>query len=168
VKLYVIRHGKAIQRGTISRDEERWLMPDGRAAFRATARLLAERKLELDLIVTSPLIRAVQTADILAEALKYEGDLLVSPELSPGFSREGLLRLVTESSSARRLAIVGHEPDLGDVTASLFSLNGSLTLKKGMVVAMEWDPAAPGTAARFLWAAHKGRLVDAIDAVTGG
>ena len=73
---------------------------------------MLKQGVEPSLILTSPLIRAVQTAEILAETLGYIGPLLVREELGPGFDMQKLQALLNEFQSADEVVLVGHEPDL--------------------------------------------------------
>jgi phosphohistidine phosphatase len=157
MKLYLIRHGTAIARCDEVREEDRWLTPAGRDEFRANARCLAKKGFVPDCIVTSPLVRAVQTADILAEVLDFGGEIRVSRELAPGFSVAGLFRLASSCGAPRSLAAVGHEPDLGEVLARLLGRDDALPFKKGVIVALNLDPAGSGTTARFRWLIHGGK-----------
>ena len=106
-----------------------------------------------DRICTSPLVRAVQTAEILAERIGFRGPLVVTEELSPGFDRAALRKILADCEGAAEVALVGHEPDLGDLVASLLSLRSPSPLKKGGVVALRLP--RPGTldSASFLWSA---------------
>ncbi|GLI37171.1 phosphohistidine phosphatase SixA [Geobacter hydrogenophilus] len=157
MKLYLIRHGEAVERSEEIREEDRWLTAAGRDGVRANVRRLAKKVAVPDVIVTSPLVRAVQTADILAEVLGFEGEVRVSQELAPGFSVEALFRLASACESPRSLAVVGHEPDLGRVLARLLGLEGALPFKKGAIVALKVAPAGSGTPARFRWLIHGGK-----------
>lgn len=84
--LYLVRHAEAIARGTLEPDNHRWLTPDGRRAFYKAARRFAHRlrKGDVEAILTSPLPRAVMTAELLARALRLRGPVEVYTELSPG------------------------------------------------------------------------------------
>ncbi len=159
MKLYVIRHGEAIDRSAAVREEDRWLTPAGRYEFRANARRLAKKGIVPDCIVTSPLVRAVQTADILADVLGFGGEIRVSRELAPGFGVEGLFRLVDANGTPRSLAVVGHEPDLGEVVARLLGIEGALLLKKGVIMALELEPSLSAEPARFRWLIHQGEKI---------
>lgn len=157
MKLYLIRHGEAIERCAEVREEDRWLTPKGRDRFRENARRLAKMGEIPAVIATSPLVRAVQTADILAEILDFQGELRVSRELAPGFGVEGLLRLAAACGMPRSLAVVGHEPDLGEVLGRLLGRGGALPLKKGAIVALKLELAETGTSARFRWLIQGGK-----------
>ena len=157
MKLYVIRHAIAIERGGGIADEDRYLTARGRESFRLNAKAFAKKGIIPDCIVTSPLVRCVQTADILVEALAFSGELKVARDLAPGFDLQGLNRIITSCGGAQKIAIIGHEPDLGILVEALLKLEGSFSLKKGMVVALDLDPQQQNMPARVNWIMHKGK-----------
>lgn len=158
MKLYIVRHGEAIERGGETPDEWRYLTPQGRYLFRKTAKRLKKKGISLDYIITSPLLRAVQTADILAETLKFEGHLVASGDLAGGFDRSKMLNVLAAFPQAKAVALVGHEPDLSVLVGSLLDLRGAFKFRKGGVVALKYDPAAPKTPASFKWMADGSRF----------
>jgi phosphohistidine phosphatase len=162
MELYVIRHAVAIERGGGISDEDRYLTPRGRESFRLTAKAFTKKGIIPDCIVTSPLVRCVQTADILAEALAFSGELLVSRDLAPGFDLAGLYRVITSCGGAQKIAIIGHEPDLGILVEALLKLGGSFSLKKGMAVALDLEPQQQDMPARLNWIMHKGKKTAAV------
>lgn len=164
MRLYVVRHAEAVERGGDLREEDRWLTPAGREVFRKNVRVLVRGGNAIDLIATSPFARAVQTADILAEAIGFAGELIVSRDLAPGFDRDGLARLLATRGPMKRLAVVGHEPDLGLLVASLLGLKEAVSLKKGVVVALTIDPTDAAAPARLRWVAHRGKKLSRIPA----
>jgi phosphohistidine phosphatase len=151
VKLYLVRHAEAIERSATMPDAARYLTPKGRVAFRKIARRVREAGIAPDVIFTSPLLRSVQTAEILAERLKHEGPVVVVKELSPGFDDRALRSLLADAGNPAEAAFVGHEPDLGDLAATLLSLRGDFPLRKGAVLALEVETGVPKGAAKFLW-----------------
>jgi phosphohistidine phosphatase len=157
MKLYVIRHAIAIERGGGIADEDRYLTSRGRESFRLNAKAFAKKGIIPDCIVTSPLVRCVQTADILAEALNFSGELVVSRDLAPGFALQGLFRIIASCAGAQKIAIIGHEPDLGILVEALLKLEDLFSLKKGMVVALDLDPQQQAMPARLNWIMHKGK-----------
>jgi phosphohistidine phosphatase len=157
MKLYVIRHAIAIERGGGIADEDRYLTPRGRESFRLNAKAFAKKGIIPDCIVTSPLVRCVQTADILVEALVFSGELKVARDLAPGFDLQGLFKIIASCAGAQKIAIIGHEPDLGILVEALLKLKGSFSLKKGMVVALDLDPQQQAMPARLNWIMHKGK-----------
>ncbi len=159
MKLVFVRHGAAIDKGPGVSEESRYLTPEGRVYFRKTARTMLKNGIEPSLILTSPLIRAVQTADILAETLSYSGPFLVRDELRPGFAMRSLVRLLTDYHSGDELILVGHEPDLSGIVSQLLSLPGGFAFKKGTAIRVKLDPANLPASASFKWLAAGNKLL---------
>jgi phosphohistidine phosphatase len=149
--LYLVRHAEAIERSGTTPDAFRYLTTKGRLAFREIARRVRKAGIAPAVIFTSPLLRAVQTAEILAERLKHEGQVVVTRELSPGFDLQALRSLLMGAGSPKEAAFVGHEPDLGEVAASMLSLPKGFPLRKGAVVALEVERSVRKGTAKFLW-----------------
>jgi phosphohistidine phosphatase len=140
--LYLIRHGKAAA-GPI--DAERALTADGIAEMRRVARRLAKLGVAFDATLTSPLVRARETADVLAEA-GIAGAVEECAALAPGGTLEQALDRVARASArgAGRIALVGHEPGLSEWAARLAGApSGALELKKGGVVGLELPDRPP-------------------------
>jgi phosphohistidine phosphatase len=138
-RLYVVRHGIADARGTPGiPDNERRLTSEGRKRMRQIARGLRRLEIEPDRIVTSPLPRARETAEIVAEALGMSDRLELSDALHDTRDATAVRDwLLTRSEN--RLMIVGHNPALSELVAQL--LTGSTEpwlceLKKGGVAAL--------------------------------
>jgi phosphohistidine phosphatase len=168
MKLYLIRHAEAVERTGTMPDADRYLTPKGRSAFRGIARLVRGAGIAPDIIFTSPLLRAVQTAEILAERLKYDGTVAVSKDLSPGFDHRALRSLLAEAGNPGEAAFVGHEPDLGDLAAALLALPGGFPLRKGAVVALEVEGNVREGTAKFLWRTDGKGTVTRLSEATGG
>jgi len=151
VKLYLVRHAEAIERSATTPDGSRYLTAKGRLSFRKIGRRVRRAGAAPDVIFTSPLLRAVQTAEILAERLKHKGEVVVARELSPGFDLRALRALLAGAGNPAEAAFVGHEPDLGDIAAALMSVPGGYPLRKGAVVALEADKGVPKGTAKLLW-----------------
>ncbi len=154
--LYLVRHAKAVERAFDIPENNRFLTPDGRERFRDATQKLRKKGMEPEIIVTSPLVRAVQTAEILAEGLSFRGQLPVDETLAPGFDLEGLSRLLSRHPGVKSMACVGHEPDLSELGNRLLQSPGTISLRKGAVLALEWPPEAPTEKATFLWLQSKG------------
>ena len=149
--LYLVRHAEAIERSGTMPDAVRYLTPNGRLVFRKVARRVRQEGAAPDVVFSSPLVRAVQTAEILAERLDHTGPVVVARQLSPGFDRGKLDSLLAEAGNPREAAFVGHEPDLGELAASLLSVAGNLPLRKGAVMALEFEGKRAKWKAKFLW-----------------
>lgn len=136
---YFVRHGKAEAKG--GDDDARRLTAEGRAAFAALARALAP-SLPLRRIVTSPSVRARETADILAAATGAPATL--EPSLAPGRTGpEDLLARGREAGDG--VALVGHNPEMGEAVARAGRVD---RMPPGSIAAVE---AAPGGGFRLLW-----------------
>jgi phosphohistidine phosphatase len=159
MKLVFVRHGAAVDRTSEISEESRFLTPEGRVFFRKTARTMLKNGVEPALILTSPLIRAVQTADILAETLSCCSPLVLRNELQPGFGMQVLARLLDEYHSAGELVLVGHEPDLSTIIAFLMQISGRLSLKKGAAVKLKIDPDNLPLSMEFKWLALGNKLI---------
>jgi len=159
VRIIFIRHAAAIDRSDTIVEEKRYLTPKGRISFRETARTMVKKGIEPELIITSPLLRAVQTADILAESLVYKGSLEALDELEPGFDIDQLRKLLHRYRHISELVIVGHEPDLGSVVTSLLGLDKVFAFKKGSAVRLTIDPTDLRRGAVFKWLALGKKLI---------
>ena len=148
IELYVVRHGIAVGRESPVEDAFRPLTTKGRRRFRKTAKAFSRVARKLDLILTSPLVRAVQTAEILASAAKH-GEVAVLEELDPQVPVETLVEAVAmRTNGAKAVALVGHEPQLSELIAALAGVAPEeLDLKKGAIVRLDMDdPSETGTA----------------------
>jgi phosphohistidine phosphatase len=151
MKLYLVRHAEAIERSGTAPDASRYLTTKGRLAFRKIARRVRKAGVAPAVIFTSPLLRSVQTAEILAERTKHQGAVVVAKELSPGFGLRDLRSLLSGAGNPAEAAFVGHEPDLGDLAATLLALPRGFPMRKGAVVAVEVAESPTKGSAKFLW-----------------
>lgn len=128
-ELLLWRHGLAAERRPDGNDAERALTPEGLRRTRVVAEQLVRLGLACDAMLSSPLRRAVQTADLGVAAGLASGFALASA-LAPGCDPLPLLA----QASWRRLALVGHEPDLGDLASRLLAAPpGTIQLRKAGV-----------------------------------
>ncbi len=131
LRLYFLRHGEAGARVEWQgADSERPLTTVGKARIVREAQTLAVLNLELDAIVTSPFVRAIQTAEIIAQQLNLTNHLNLDHRLAPGFNLEQLAELVTALPEMYGLLLVGHDPSLSDTITRLIG-GGRLHLDKG-------------------------------------
>ncbi len=149
MQLILFRHGPA-GRPDPSRwpdDRARPLTPQGEEKTRAAARGLARTLPDAATVWTSPLVRAIRTAEILTRELDARGPRTVAA-LASGGSERALLELLAAAAAKDpecTLVLVGHEPDLGRLAGSLLGGAGrALPLKKAGACALSFD-GAPGT-----------------------
>lgn len=156
MELYILRHAIAAERGSpeYPGDSERPLTPDGLKKLKRVVRGMKALELSFDLILTSPYVRARQTADVVAKELGLEGALELSALLEPGTDLDGLIaHLGSRKSSVDRILLVGHEPMLSALISLLVSGEQDLeiTLKKGGLCKLAIRAIAPGRCATFEW-----------------
>jgi phosphohistidine phosphatase len=154
LELYLVRHAIAAERGPSYPDDRlRPLTPAGIARFRETVAGLRELDVTIDLIITSPLVRARETAELLAAGLPGKPPIETLEGLAPGGRAAHVVEAITKHARRRqrRLALVGHQPDLGDLGSRLLSARGVLDFKKGGVAFIELDGATPGGPGTLHW-----------------
>ena len=144
MQLYFLRHGEADWPGWTKPDDERPLTDFGKKEVRQVAKFLNRLKVKPDLIVSSPLPRALQTAEVAAQQLKTK--LRQDEALEPGFGINELRTLLKRHRS-KVLMLVGHEPDFSSVISAL--TGASVKLSKAGVALVDIDPEAEE--GRLLW-----------------
>jgi phosphohistidine phosphatase len=134
MQLYFLRHGEADWPGWTKPDDERPLTDFGKKEARQVARFLNRLKVKPDLIVSSPLPRALQTAEAAAEQLKAK--LRQDEALEPGFGISEL-SAVLKRHPLKALMLVGHEPDFSSVISAL--TGGFIKMSKAGVALIDID-----------------------------
>ena len=151
MRIYLVRHAESVDRIPGMHDAARYLSAGGRASFREMARRFRDAGGRPTRIFTSPFVRAVQTAEILSEALQYVGEVAAAPQLVPGFDVDGLNAVLDVCSGAKEVALVGHEPDLGRVLTSLLSLKTPYAMRKGDIAALDLPIAGDPLRPKLAW-----------------
>jgi phosphohistidine phosphatase len=136
MNLYLLRHGLAAEPGThgYSKDSERPLTPEGERKVWKIAEAMEAMELSFDLILSSPYVRACQTAEIVAEALKARKRLELTDDLTPGGSAKELIEFLAQLDPLPEdVLVVGHEPYLSELIGKLISgdAGASVVMKKG-------------------------------------
>lgn len=153
-ELYFVRHAIAAERGDAWPDDsKRPLTDEGASRMRKAARGLARLDVGIDVILTSPLVRARQTADILASALDPRPSIVTIESLAPGAGYTAFVADLEKHARKSRIAVVGHEPGLGELAARLIGSRHAIEFKKGAVCRIDLDQipsAGPGHLRWFL------------------
>lgn len=168
-ELVFLRHGAAESPDAASRagrDEvQRELTAEGRAALRDISAGLARVTDSFDLLLASPLRRAVQTAELLGEA--FDGPpLRTEPALSPGADIDKLAAalatvMATASSGPERILLVGHEPDFSGIIGAALGMDPArVKVRKASAFALEIGAGLQAGAAQLSWALGPGQLQD--------
>ncbi len=152
VKLYLVRHAVAAARGEAYPDDsKRPLTPKGTAAFRKVVAGLDRLGVRVDVVLTSPLTRARQTADVLAKHLRSKAAIVETRCLAPGISAQAVLQELRDYQDRGAIALVGHEPGLGALAARLIGAHGELAFKKGGVCRIDFEGVPRAGAGRLRW-----------------
>jgi phosphohistidine phosphatase len=154
-RLYLVRHAIAAERGPQwPRDEERPITKDGAARMREIVKGVRRLDESIDLILTSPLARARQTADLLAAGLSPAPAIRAVAALAPGSSPPQILAALSAlRTRAEAIALVGHEPGLGLLAAWLISARTPPPFKKGGICRIDLDDWPPARGGRLIWLA---------------
>lgn len=150
-ELYIMRHGIAADRDAATTDDaKRQLTSEGKQKMCEIAAGLVRAGMELDWIVSSPLVRAVETAEIAREVVGSKPPLDICDALKPGGSPEALITFLAKRPNRRRVMVVGHEPDLGELAARLVGAgrNAHMPFKKGgccLITFNIFPPKLPGS-----------------------
>ncbi len=156
MKIHVLRHGIAVVRGDldVENDSERQLTPKGKRQLRQAVAAMKTMGLRFDLILSSPYLRAKQTAEIIAESLKLKKQLRFSNTLAPDGSPKNLIGQLNELKPApENVLLVGHEPYLSCLISLLTTGRKDLMLdfKKGGLCKLEMEKLSYDRCATLAW-----------------
>jgi phosphohistidine phosphatase len=142
-RLYFLRHGIAEEvRDASESDSLRPLSPQGRAALESSGRVMALLELGIDAILTSPLLRAVQTAEIIASRLGVAELVEREPLLEPGFGMHEIAEIIGARPERSRLLLVGHEPDFSRTIGRLVG-SAKVVCRKGSLLRVDLHSIDP-------------------------
>ena len=151
-ELYLVRHAIAAERGSEWPDDtKRPLTERGIGRFKEAVKGLRHLDVTVDEIFTSPLVRARQTAELLAAGLDGKPPVKVLEALAPGHSFTSLMSQLAKVAKRRRVALVGHEPDLGELAAHLIGAGRALAFKKGGVCRIDIGSLSSRRAGSLIW-----------------
>jgi len=151
-ELYFIRHGIAEERGDAWPDDtKRPLTAAGATRLRKGVRGLRSAGIGFDVVLTSPLVRARQTADVVASASDPRPPIFVVESLAPGGAYASLMTDIEKYAKRGRIALVGHEPDLGEITARLIGARQPIVYKKGAVCRVDLAAVPSPSPGVLMW-----------------
>jgi len=140
--VYFLRHASAgTPKSDPAKDEKRPLDEDGIQQCGHMGRALAALETHVELIISSPLKRATQTASLVANELAYEGKIEVSLALRPGANYPAFRDLLVQQAAQEAIMVVGHNPNLSEFLGRLIGggARAGTDLKKGAVARVEVD-----------------------------
>ena len=148
--LYFLRHGIAADREAWrGSDDDRPLTGEGVERMKREARTMADLGLSVDLIVTSPLRRARETAEIAAKALKCRNGLVEDERAGLAFDERNARAILNDRSGMQSVMFVGHEPSMSETIGALLGGAG-VELKKGALACVEIDDGS-SKSGTLLW-----------------
>jgi len=153
MNLYLMRHSEAEDEVESGGDESRHLTVRGRQRTRDAAGGLRALGLQFDAILTSPLLRAVETAELVADVYARNPLPQVLPALSPSVAASEALAALTPFAHQEEVLIVGHEPQLSQLVAVFLTPDGSVSirLKKGACIALDLPKSCEPGCAELRW-----------------
>jgi phosphohistidine phosphatase len=152
LELYLVRHGIAAERGPeYPDDSKRPLTEKGMAALRKQAKALNALEVAFDVIIASPLTRTRQTAEILAEHLDRTPTVVFSDALAPSGTPAAVIQEIGRHARSARIALVGHEPNIGELTAHLIGASSPIEFKKGAICRIDFEGLPPKSLGRLRW-----------------
>ncbi|MGP8270044.1 MAG: phosphohistidine phosphatase SixA [Terracidiphilus sp.] len=144
--LYLMRHANAgVPRGNPLLDAKRSLIKEGKEQCVLMARVLSALKVQVDVVVSSPLKRAMQTAQFVGTELGYDGKVEISPALALDASYADFQKLLGKYADREGVLVVGHNPNLFQFLGRLITANGgaSIRMRKGSVARIDLDRHPP-------------------------
>jgi phosphohistidine phosphatase len=164
MKLILMRHAIAEQRSSkYPDDSQRPLSDEGERKHRAISEVMQQMGISFDVMISSPLVRARQTAEITAKVYGGKEEIIESDTLGGEFSVPAAIKLIQAQDAASTVLCVGHEPDFSTLAAALLHSSGDVEIdfKKSGVMGLDFpDRVAQGTAvlSYFLKPGHLARL----------
>ncbi len=152
LELYLIRHGVAAERGEeFPDDSKRPLTSEGIDRLRKEAHALNELGVSFDQILCSPLVRTRQTADVFGEILKSKPPVASTDALTPAGSPAAVIQELGKYMRKASVALVGHEPNMGELAAHLIGAKVPLPFKKGAIARIDFSIFPPKGKGELVW-----------------
>jgi len=152
MQVYLLRHGIAEDGHNGMRDEDRALTPDGRRKLKQVLQAANEAGVKPTLILSSPLKRAVQTAEVAKQALGYPDAVLKTKSLAPGATVEQVWDEIRGHRTEASLLLVGHNPQFDNLAAYLLGSPAvQIAFKKGAILRIDFENFAPHPKGTLRW-----------------
>ena len=152
LELYLIRHGIAAERGEeYPDDSKRPLTSEGITRLKREAKALDALDISFDHILTSPLVRTRQTADVFAESMKVEAVGLERRCADARRRPAAVMQELARHMRKARIALVGHEPNIGELAAHLIGAQSPMPFKKGAICRIDFDVLPPKGKGQIIW-----------------
>jgi phosphohistidine phosphatase len=146
MNLYLMRHANAgLSRGSTVLDAKRSLIKEGKDQCILMARVLSALNVQVDVIVSSPLKRSLQTAQLVGTELGYDAKVEICPALEPGGDYADFLEMLAKYAGYEGVLAVGHNPNVFQFLGRLITGNGgaAIRMRKGSVARVDLDRHPP-------------------------
>jgi phosphohistidine phosphatase len=144
--LYLMRHANAgVYRGNPLLDAKRGLVKEGKEQCMLMARVLSALKVQIDVIVSSPLKRSLQTAHLVGTELGYDAKVEISPALAPNASYADFQALMATHFNREGVLVVGHNPNVFQFLGRMITGDGgaAIRVRKGSIARIDMDRHPP-------------------------
>ena len=152
LELYLIRHGVAAERGDkYPDDSKRPLTADGLTALRKEVKALVKLGVTFDHIISSPLVRTRQTAEVFSQGLPSKPPVSFSDALAPAGSTAAVVQELSKHMRKGSIALVGHEPNIGELAARLVGARAAFEFRKGAICRIDFEVFPPKGVGHLQW-----------------
>ncbi len=142
MNLYLVRHADAEKAHPGKKDEDRKLSREGKDRIRGVAKQWFYFIKNIDIICSSPFMRAMETAEIIRDCFEYDGEIIKDNKLASGSYTKDMIEFVN-SLDGNDIMVVGHQPDLSEHVSNLISANGALIeFKKASIAKISFNGKA--------------------------
>ena len=146
MNLYLMRHANAgVPRDNALLDSKRGLIKEGKEQCMLMARVLSALKVQIDVIVSSPLKRALQTAQFVGTELGYDSKVLIDPSLALAGDYADFQALMAKHAGREGVLVVGHNPNMFQFMGKMITGNGgaSIRMRKASIACINMDQHPP-------------------------
>ena len=161
MQLFILRHAAALPHGTPGYPtDNRPLTEEGIEKFTECAKAINIIAGTFGVIISSPLVRALHTAKILAEHTSYIKEIIITEHLLPGSPQRSLFKFLKQYQHSERVCLVGHEPHLGFIASKLIGRDESvIELKKGAICRIDIENLPPEKPGKLIWLIQPKQLI---------
>jgi phosphohistidine phosphatase len=161
MEVYMLRHGDAVPRGTPGYpNDDRPLTEEGIKKLTESAKGFARLVESFDVIVSSPLVRALDTAKITEEAVGCEKEIFTTEYMIPGNPMRSLFNFLKDFNDKENMLLTGHEPHLGYLASYLLGIEEhAIEFKKGGVCRIDIEGFPPKKKGKLIWHLTQKQLI---------